>query len=244
MRLTLLAVTCWSIGSAALLRGDDAPDPCGVDGTRVVSRAALAGAGGEDAVGKHAVSDSALVALFERAQAFPEFLDGATQRLDEWYAEVAAAQVPDSLVRRAQAVGGRWRLLVVAADTCGDSLRQLPVVARLTERVHGLTMRVITPAEGGTALQARYRSLDGRRATPTWVLIDAEGSARGCVVELPAPLRHLLHARRDEGTRASNPALADTALAWYRQDRGASIAAEVVTMLEAAAGREHCEHGG
>lgn len=236
MRLTLLATTLWSLGSVALLRHDPPRDPCGGDGTRAVSLAQAVGAG--------AVGDSALVALFERAHAFPEFLDGASQRLDEWYAEVATAQVPDSLARRAQAVGGRWRLLVVAADTCGDSLRQLPVVARLAERVHGLTMRVITPAEGGTALQVRYRSLDGRRATPTWVLLDAEGSARGCIVELPAPLRHLLHARRDEGTRASNPALADTALAWYRQDRGASITAEVVTMLEAAAaGREYCEHG-
>jgi len=188
--------------------------------------------------------DSSLTALYDRALPFPEFLDRAAQRLPEWYGSVSAVQVADSTVARARAVGGRWRVLVVAVDTCGDSLRQVPVVARLAELVHGLGLRVITPAEGGAAVQSRFRSLDGRRATPTFVLLDETGAAAGCIVELPAPLRHLLHERRAEGTRGTNAALADTALAWYRQDAGASIAAEVVGLMEAAAaGRPVCETG-
>jgi hypothetical protein len=188
--------------------------------------------------------DTSAAALFDRALPFPEFMERSSQRLAEWYTAADAVQVPDSLVRRARAVGGRWRVLVVAVDTCGDSLRQLPTVARLAELVHGLSMRVITPADGGDAVQAMYRSLDGRKATPTYVLLDERGTVQGCVVELPAPLRRMLHERRAEGTRGTNQALADTALAWYRADRGVSIATEIVALMEsAAAGRVLCERG-
>lgn len=188
--------------------------------------------------------DTSAITLYGRALPFPEFMERSSQRLPEWYAAADGAQVPDSLLRRARAVGGQWRVLVVAVDTCGDSLRQLPTVARLAELVHGLSMRVITPAEGGEAVQAMYRSLDGRKATPTYVLLDASGAERGCIVELPAPLRRLLHERRAEGTRGTNQALADTALAWYRADRGVSIASEIVALMEsAAAGRTLCDRG-
>jgi hypothetical protein len=233
MRVLWMVASLWS--AAAVAWGAAASD-------RPVGCAADAPAPGPVA---EPLRDSAFAALYERAHEFPAFLERSTARLPEWYASVAAARVADSTLARARAVGGQWRLLVVAADTCGDSLRQVPVVARLAELVHGLSLRVITPGEGGAAVQARYRSLDGRRATPTWVLLDASGAARGCIVELPAPLRHFLHERRAEGTRESSAALADSALAWYRADAGASIVAEVVELLEAAAaGSPRCEHGG
>lgn len=224
--------------SASVL-GHDVPTCESVASTRPVASAAMGAA-----APRESSRDTVVSALFDRAQPFPEFLERSSQRLPEWYAAADAAQVPDSLVRRARAVGGRWRILVVAVDTCGDSLRQLPTVARLAELVHGLSMRVLTPADGGALVQAQYRALDGREATPTYVLLDATGTVRGCVVELPAPLRQLLHARRGEGTRGSNPVLADTALAWYRADRGVSIAAELVSLMEsAAAGKTVCERG-
>jgi hypothetical protein len=188
--------------------------------------------------------DSILVAAFARGRSLAEFLDGSSARLPEWYASAERTHVPDSTLARARSVGGRWRLLVVAADTCGDSLRQVPIVARLAELVHGLTVRIITPTEGGRAVQAQFRSLDGRQATPTYVLLDESGKAAGCIVELPEPLRHFLHARRADGTRERNKALADSALAWYTADAGASIVDEVVRLLEGArAGTPVCERG-
>jgi len=193
----------------------------------------------------HGVSvDSSLNALFASGHTFPEFLDAATRRQGEWYATTERVAIADSSLQRARAVGGRWRVLVVAVDTCGDSLRQVPYVARLGELVHGLSVRIVTPAAGGAAVQSAHRSLDGRRATPTYVLLDETGADRGCVVELPRPLRHFLHDRRAQGTRENSSVLADSALAWYAADRGASIVHEIVTLMEQAkAGTPVCDRG-
>jgi len=189
-------------------------------------------------------SDSSMLAVFASGLTFPDFLDAATRRQSEWYATAEQVAIADSTLRRARAVGGQWRLLVVAVDTCGDSLRQVPYVARLAELVHGLSVRIVTPAAGGAAVQATHRSLDGRQATPTYVLLDETGAERGCVVELPRPLRHWLHERRAQGNRETVQALGDSALAWYTADRGASITDEIVTLMERAkAGTTECERG-
>lgn len=189
-------------------------------------------------------ADSSMLALFASGLTFPEFLDAARNRQNEWYASAEQVTIADATLRRARAVGGQWRLLVVAVDTCGDSLRQVPYVARLAELVHGLSVRIVTPAAGGAAVQSTHRSLDGRRATPTYVLLNDAGTEQGCVVELPRPLRHWLHDRRSQGNRESVRALGDSALAWYTADRGASIADEIVTLMERAkAGTPECERG-
>jgi hypothetical protein len=220
------------VAGAALARLADAATP-----------APLCGAVGAVADGRGTVTDSAWSAIYAQAQPFPEFLEASRNRLPEWYRVVDAVTIADSSLARARAVGGQWRLLVVAADTCGDSLRQVPYVARLAELVPGLSLRIATPSIGA-AVQEAHRSLDGRRATPTYLLLDDRGDARGCIVELPRPLRESLHARRTEGTRESNRALAESALAWYTADRGASIVHEVVELLERARdGKPMCDRG-
>lgn len=228
--LTLVLVT--GVGALPLLERGVAPE-CGPS-TVELRRTGLPGRG----------ADSSMLALFASGLTFPDFLDAATRRQGEWYASAEQVSIADSTLRRARAVGGQWRLLVVAVDTCGDSLRQVPTVARLAELVHGLSVRIVTPSAGGDALQTSHRSLDGRRATPTYVLLDDAGTEQGCVVELPRPLRHWLHERQAQGNRETVRALGDSALAWYAADRGASIAHEIVTLMERAkAGAPECERG-
>lgn len=198
----------------------------------------------EQAGGRGLMSDSSMLAVFASGLTFPDFLDAARNRQREWYASAEQVTIADSTLQRARAVGGQWRVLVVAVDTCGDSLRQVPYVARLAELVHGLSVRIVTPTAGGAAVQATHRSLDGRRATPTYVLLDEAGTEQGCVVELPRPLRHWLHERRAQGNRETTPALGDSALAWYTADRGVSITNEIVTLMaRAKAGSPECERG-
>ncbi len=229
--LTLALLT--GIGTVPLLERGVAPE-CGPAAVQRIRAGGLPGL----------AADSSMLALFASGLTFPDFLDAARSRQNEWYASTEQVTIADSTLRRARAVGGQWRLLVVAVDTCGDSLRQVPYVARLAELVHGLSVRIVTPAAGGAAVQSTHRSLDGRRATPTYVLLDESGVEQGCVVELPRPLRHWLHERRAQGNRETARALGDSALAWYTADRGASIADEIVTLMERAkAGAPECERG-
>lgn len=184
-------------------------------------------------------ADSTLLALHASGQSFTDFVAAAKARREGWVRLADSAQVDAALVERARAAGGAWRLLVVAIDSCGDSMNTVPYVARLAS-LAGIDLRIVLPAVG-RSVQETHRSLDGRVATPTFVLLDASGAERGCIVEQPRALREWSTLER---SRASLDSVHVGIRAFYARDGGASIAREAVEMLEAAAaGRTHCDRG-
>jgi hypothetical protein len=186
-----------------------------------------------------AQADSSLAALHASGQTFADFVAAAKARREGWLKLADSAQVDAALVQRARATGGSWRLLVVAIDACGDSMNTVPYVARLAADA-GINLRIVLPT-AGRWVQEAHRSLDGRVATPTYVLLDDTGAERGCIVEQPKALREWASKER---TRASLDSVHVGIRAFYAKDLGASIAAEAVEMLEAAAaGRTHCDRG-
>jgi hypothetical protein len=185
-----------------------------------------------------AAADSTLEALYASGRPWQDFLGAARARRAQWLENAARPLAPADAVARAQALPGRWRLLVVAVDSCSDSVNTIPYLAQLVAQVPQLEMRVISPAEGREVMDRR-RTPDGRPATPTVVILDALGEEAGCWIERPAALQALaLEARAGGGTAA----FADRKASWYAQDAGASTVAEVVALLEkAAAGQRGCD---
>lgn len=183
--------------------------------------------------------DSALLVLHSSGQSFPDFVAAAKARREGWVRLADSAQVAPELVQRARAAGKGWRILVVAIDACGDSMNSVPYVARLAAQA-GIDLRIVLPA-AGRSVQEAHRSLDGRTATPTFVLLDAAGAERGCIVEQPKALREWSSAER---ARVSLDSVHAGIRAFYAKDQGASIAREAVEMLEAAAkGQTLCDRG-
>ena len=186
------------------------------------------------------VQDSTLLTLFGSGQRFPDFLAAAKARREGWLKMADSARVDDALVARAKAIGGRWHLLVVAIDACGDSMNNVPYLAKLSELVPGLELRIVLPVNG-RPVQDTHRSLDGRTATPTIVLLDSTGNDVGCIVELPREIRDWAHGVR--GTVTSDSLHAGIR-SFYAANRGVAIATEAVEMLEAAkAGSPRCARG-
>jgi hypothetical protein len=184
--------------------------------------------------------DSTLLTLFGSGQRFPDFLAAAKARREGWLKMADSARVDDALVARAKAVGGSWHLLVVAIDACGDSMNNVPYLAKLSELVPGLDLRIVLPVNG-RPVQDTHRSLDGRTATPTIVLLDSKGNDVGCIVELPRDIREWAHGVR--GT-VSSDSLHAGIRSFYAANRGVAIATEAVEMLEAAkAGSPRCSRG-
>ena len=186
------------------------------------------------------VQDSTLLGLFSSGQSFPDFLAAAKARREGWLKMADSARVDDALVARAKAVGGTWHLLVVAIDACGDSMNNVPYLAKLSESVPGLDLRIVLPVNG-RPVQETHRSLDGRTATPTVVLLDSMGNDMGCIVELPREIRDWAHGVR--GT-VSSDSLHAGIRSFYAANRGVAITTEAVEMLEAAkAGSPRCSRG-
>ncbi len=173
-------------------------------------------------------------ALFRQGQTIQEFVEAADFRKNEWQASYRNAVVPDSILARARAVPGTWRLLVVAADWCPDSYHIVPYLARLAQEVPGLQLRVVSTGPG-KAVQEAYRTPDGRTATPVVLILNQDFQEEGCMVERPTALEQLYLAHHARGE--SNAEAHEEAMAWYEHNHGVATLSEIVDRLAAAAAR-------
>ena len=176
-----------------------------------------------------AQSDS-LGALFQHGKTWTEFFEGAKSRKETWRDNYANGEPAAELVERARAVDGTWQVLVVAEDWCGDSANTIPYLVRLVEQVPGLELRIVNSSVGRWVME-RYKTPDGRAATPTVVLLDAEGTPNGCFVERPAGLRAWVAENKG---KLSDSEFQSGKTAWYQNDRGHSTVTEFVETLESA----------
>lgn len=183
-------------------------------------------------------ADSSLAALYASGQDYRTFLAEAKARRELWVRHTEAAVIAPDVLATARGLMGRWRILVVAVDSCSDSANTLPYIARLVEQVPALELRVVQPGPGKAVMEA-HRTPDGRAATPTFVVLDANGDDVGCLVERPAALQQLAIQARAAGTLE---AYGRDKQQWYDADAGASVVRELVAVLQAAAsGSPRCD---
>ena len=178
------------------------------------------------------VSDVEMRELYESGRSFPDFLDAATRRRALWDSNWARSESIDmELVARARAVGGGWRILAVAVDSCSDSVNTVPYLARLAALVDGLDIRVVLPGPGAD-LMAAYPTPDGRSATPTFVLLNSDWEEVGCLVERPDFLRDYTLENPDDMDTGD---LYNWKMGWYVGNAGHDTVEQMVEMMEAAA---------
>lgn len=183
-------------------------------------------------------TDSApLGRLFATGKAFPEFLAGVDSLQHDWHANYERAVPARAVVAQVRALVGTWKLLVVAEAWCTDAVNTLPYIAKLVDSSAGhLELRIVTSQTGDT-VTATHRSFDGRQATPTLVLLDADSQERGCWVERPHELG--LWARANKKTLSEEDYTAQKA-ARYAADAGASTLKEISQMLAGAGPDRAC----
>lgn len=180
--------------------------------------------------------DSTLAALYASGQDYRTFLAEAKARREMWVRNTEQAVIPADVLATARSLMGKWRILVVAVDGCSDSVNTIPYIAKLVELVPSLEMRVVLPGPGAPVMES-HRTIDGRAATPTLVVLDAAGNDVGCLVERPFALQKLIQTARTEGTLESFQKQK-----WYDADAGASVVRDMVTVLQAAAtGSPSCD---
>lgn len=168
--------------------------------------------------------------LWQAATPFPAFLESVKARRDQWTSRFANAAVEPDALNRARALPGRRRLLAIAEGRCSDSAWAVPYLAKLAAAVpEKLDLRVVTPADGGARLQAANLTPDGRRATPTIVVLDERDRVLGAWVERPSELQKWYIANRATVGQADRYSHLDK---WYTDDAGKTTIAEVLILLE------------
>ena len=126
--------------------------------------------------------------LYSKGIPFADFLAKAASKQDEWRNRYRDATISPELIEKARALPGRHRLLVVAEDWCSDSAQSIPYLAKLVDAApDALEMRVID-SKAGRAVMEAHPTPDGRGATPTVVVLGADGALIGAWSERPAEL--------------------------------------------------------
>src|SRR5215210_1741648 len=74
---------------------------------------------------------------------FDELLGSVEKNVELWTAMWRHARVDEEYVRRVTALPGRWHLLVLSEDWCGDAVNTVPVLAKLVERTPNADLRVL-----------------------------------------------------------------------------------------------------
>jgi hypothetical protein len=160
--------------------------------------------------------------VFEKGVPFARFLADADSLKSEWDANFAAATIEEASLARAKALKTSWRILVVAEDSCHDSLGTLPYLAKLVDTSpETLSLRVVPKAAGLPVMEA-HRTPDGRAATPTIVILDAGGGVKGVIAERPAALWEYSKEHSSRGERRK----------WYADDKGRHAIAEILDLIE------------
>ncbi len=104
--------------------------------------------------------------LYKSGLTFSDFLEEAEDQHEEWLENYARDYVALEMRPQAREISGNWRLLVVGEDWCSDSVNTIPYLAKLTEGVNGLDMRIVNSKEGRWVMEATRRRTAGLRRPP------------------------------------------------------------------------------
>jgi hypothetical protein len=170
---------------------------------------------------------------FNEGRTFREFLAGVTANPQLWQAVTARVQLSAEAIEAIRSVPGRWRVLALADDWCGDAVNILPVVARLVGAAPNLDLRVVGRDEYPDLMDRHLTN--GSRSIPVFILIDESGTPRGWWGPRPAALQEWFDA---EGRRLPKEERYLELRRWYARDRGASVANEVTDLVRCGAALE------
>ena len=167
---------------------------------------------------------------FESALSFAEFVDRAQANAALWRAGHRLARVPDDAVERLASLPGRWHLLVIVEDWCGDAVNTVPMLARLAELAPNVDLRIVRRDENPELMDAYLTN--GTRAIPIVVLLDEDYVERGWWGPRPRALQQWVER---EGMLLGKEERYRHVRTWYARDRGRTTVAEIVDVVACAA---------
>jgi hypothetical protein len=172
-------------------------------------------------------------ARFESGSTFAQFMATDFTNKLFWEQVFRRATVGEDVLRRARELGGRWHLLALNEDWCGDSVNILPYVAKLADAVPGFDLRIVRRDENLDIMDAHLTGTS--RSIPIIILLDESFSECGWWGPRPAELQKWV---MEEGLKLPKEERYKHARTWYARDRGASTMNEIVSTFERCATRE------
>jgi hypothetical protein len=169
-------------------------------------------------------------ALWDGALTFDQFLAASSQHKGLWEGVHRLARIPE-WSRSALPAEGQFHLLAIVEDWCGDASNTVPVLARWTEEVPGVDLRLVHRDENPN-LMNRYLT-DGSRSIPIVIALDEEFNELGHWGPRPSELQQWVMANRATIPKAE---LYPQVRRWYARDHGEATLKGVLGAMGAEAG--------
>lgn len=167
---------------------------------------------------------------FRGADTFDEMLAKAQQNGDLWSAIWQRARVPEEFLRRVAELEGKWHLLGLSEDWCGDAVNTVPVIAKLAALSPNLEFRVLARDQNLDLMDTHLTGTS--RSIPVVMVLDEAYRERGWWGSRPAELQAWV---LSTGRTMEKEARYQEVRRWYARDGGRTTLEEVVATLERAA---------
>jgi hypothetical protein len=163
---------------------------------------------------------------FLDATPFSAYLEAVRERRDLWQGVYERAEVPDEVASRIASLSGRWYLLALVEEWCGDGANALPVVARLAESVAGMELRVLSRDENPDLMDAHLTGTN--RSIPVVMILDEDFREVGWWGPRPSPLQEWVQA---VGMDLDPQERSWHIRRWYARDRGRTTLRELLDAI-------------
>lgn len=179
--------------------------------------------------------------LWADALSHQRFVDESREHHDLWVAVGRFARVPEWAVQEAAGLPGRFRIVVLSEDWCGDASNTQPVLAKWAEQTPNVELRVLRRDEHPEVMD-RYLTNGSARAIPVVIVLTLDMRELGWWGPRPKELQAWVVAERARGRDKKE--LYPEIRRWYARDKGATTLREVLDVMARAGYTEtHLERG-
>jgi hypothetical protein len=166
-------------------------------------------------------------ARYCEGETFAEFMARETINHALWVGITHHVSIPLAMSARVEALGGHWHLLVLSEDWCGDAVNIVPIVAKLTESVSNMDLRILARDEN---LDIMDTHLTGKsRSIPIVILLNKKYEECGWWGPRPRALQKWVV---EKGMMLPKDERYKEIRTFYARDRGLTTMEEIVSMLE------------
>lgn len=120
---------------------------------------------------------------FESGYDFSGYLKAIVARKDDWLKNYQEFRLTEAENKKLASISKRFNILALSEDWCGDSVRNLPVIARMVEALPNSRLKVLT-RDDNLDLMEKFTA-DGKMRIPTVVFSDENFKILALWIEEP-----------------------------------------------------------
>lgn len=120
---------------------------------------------------------------FDSGYDFAEYLNVIKARKDDWLKSYQEFRLTEAEQKKLAAISKRFNILALSEDWCGDSVYNLPVIARMVEALPHAKLKVLT-RDDNLDLMEKFTA-DGKMKIPTVVFSDENFKILALWIEEP-----------------------------------------------------------